>query len=257
VSPDEAFECWAPAGGAWSGWVKPVLFAHLPRPLPYVPAGEPPNLDWLPPVAERVALVIDLPGPASVELGLAIAGRGYRPVPLFNACAPPLATDAAAPTEDPCVVDVTSILAGLVHGMDRLRESALPPDAPPAFLVDADRQAPRRPLTVGAFDNRSVVFATDFPSAALLAAREIRRAILVRANPGQPAADLAHALQPWQSSGIVLEHKVLSEAGPPVPYKLPRVGWLSGALLRFRSWLGMRRNPAGEFGEFIPAASGG
>jgi len=256
VSPDNVFACWAPTGGDWSGWVKPVLFAHLPRPLASVSSVEPPNLEWLPSAAERVALVIDLPGPASVEMGLAAAGRGYRPVPLFNACPPPVTTDPAVTAEDPSVVDVTSILAALVQGMDRLRQSNLPPNAPPAFLVDADRQTARRPLTTGAFDNRSVVFATDFPSAALLSARGIGRAILVRAGPGQPGADLAHGLQPWQG-GIALELKVLTEPGPPVAYKLPKTGWLAGILLRFRSWLGMRRNPAGEFGEFIPAASGG
>src|SRR5262249_18281438 len=109
MNREEVFECWAPTGAMWSGWVKPVLFAHLPRPLPSPPEFQPPDLSWVPPEAERVALVIDVAGSESAEIGLALAGRGYRPVPLFNACPPPVA-NAQETVEDPSVVDVTSIL---------------------------------------------------------------------------------------------------------------------------------------------------
>jgi hypothetical protein len=90
-----AFAVWAPAGVAWSAWVKPVLFAHLPPtvapgyghtffpcPSPEAIAEAPPSpparrdVSWLPPAGERIALVVDAPGPEAVALGLAAAERG-------------------------------------------------------------------------------------------------------------------------------------------------------------------------------------
>ena len=42
-----------------------------------------------PPAAGKFVLIADLPGEDAVHLGLALASRGYRPVPLFNACTGP------------------------------------------------------------------------------------------------------------------------------------------------------------------------
>src|SRR5436305_7040366 len=89
MTREELFEVWAPAGAAWSGWAKPVLFSQPPPELPPVPDEPAPDLGWVPRPGEGFALVLDLPGAASVTLGLALAGAGYRPVPLFNACPPP------------------------------------------------------------------------------------------------------------------------------------------------------------------------
>jgi hypothetical protein len=248
---EELFDAWAPTGVPWSDWAKPVLFAHWPRPLPAVPEPAPAELGWVPSPTGRVALVIDLPGVTSVYLGLALAATGYRPVPLFNAWPPP--TDGEPGT---AVVPVEPILAALVQGAERLRAALSPADAPPAFLLDADRQTPRRDLLPGAFDNRSVVFPTDFPSAVRLAAHGVTGAVLVREQPGPIGDDLEDALRPWQADGLRLEVKWLSDPGPPVPLTLPRRTWWN----RLRRWLArarLRRNPAGEFGAFIPHPTGG
>jgi hypothetical protein len=251
MTRDDLFAAWAPADSPWSDWAKPVLFAHWPRPLPAVTDAPPVDVSWVPPAAERVALVVDLPGVASVHIGLALAATGYRPVPLFNACPPPAEGDPGA-----AVVPVEPILAALVHGADRLRGLAWPADAPPVFLLDADRQAARRDLAPGAFDNRSVVFPTDFPSAVRLAAHGIRRAVLIRADPGPIGDDLEDALRPWPSDGLRLEVKWLSQPGPPGPLALPRRTWLSG-WWRWLTRARPRRNAAGEFGAFIPHPTGG
>jgi hypothetical protein len=251
VTREELFDAWAPAGGPWSDWAKPVLFAHWPRPLPAVPEIPPADLGWVPPPADRVALVIELPGPASVHVGLALAGTGYCPVPLFNACPPPIDGEPNA-----AVVPVEPILAALVRGADRLRTAPPPTDAPPVFLLDADRQTARREPSPGAFDNRSVVFPTDFPSAARLAAHGIMRALLVREHRGAIGDDLEDALRPWQTDGLRLEVKWLSEPGPSVPLILPQRTWWN----RLGRWLTRtypRRNLAGEFGSFIPHPTGG
>jgi hypothetical protein len=261
MTREQVFEAWAPAGGTWSGWAKPVPFAHLPRELPPDPDVPPPDLSWLPPPAEWVAVVVDLPGAASVHFGLALAGIGYRPVPLFNACPPPVEAGAprpAAPAADVSVVAVEPILAALVRGAERLRATPPPADAPPAFLTDSDRQTPRRDLAPGAFDNRSVVFATDFPSAALMATHGITRAVVVREGPGPIGDDLTHALQLWQQGGVSLTRKWLSEPGPPAPLTLPKARWWAALWRRVRGLLpGSGRNASGEFGVFLPHPSGG
>jgi hypothetical protein len=251
MTREELFEIWAPAGGPWSDWAKPVLFAHWPRPLPDILDSPPADLEWVPLRADRVALVIDLPGPSSVRLGLALAAAGYQPVPLFNACPPP--TDGEPGV---AVVPVEPILAAMVRGADHLRATPPPADAPPAFLIDADRQTARRDLAPGAFDNRSVVFPTDFPSAARLAAHGITRAVLVREQPGPIGDDLEDALRPWQADGLRLEAKWLARSGPPEPLVLPPRTWWN-RLWRWLTRARPRRNPAGEFGAFIPHPTGG
>ena len=84
-------------------------------PLPELPQPAPVDLSDIPPAQERSALVIDFPGPQSVFAGLAMAERGYRPVPLYNACPPP---PDYPPQSRQAVVDMDSILAALVRGAD-------------------------------------------------------------------------------------------------------------------------------------------
>src|SRR5262245_29386961 len=258
MTRDELFEAWAPVGGTWSNWAKPALFAQLP---PELPADAEPavyDLSWAPRLDERVAIVVDLPGAASVHFGLAIVSLGYQPVPLFNACLPP--GHAAAPDatgENVAVVQLEPIVAALVRGAEQLRANPPPTSALPAFLIDADREATQRPVAPDAFDNRSVVFVTDFPSAATLAANRITRAVVIRQQPGPIGADLAYALQVWQQAGVKIEAKSLSEPGPRTPLVLPRPRWWNGLLRRLKGSFGFRRNAAGEFGGFVPHPSAG
>jgi hypothetical protein len=251
MTRDQIFDAWAPPGAPWSGWVKPAPFAHLPREQPAVVDTVAPNsLPWVPSLAANSAVVVDLPGALSVLWGLALAAIGYRPVPLFNAIPPP-APEAVS------VVNIVPTLLALQTGTDRLRGLTLPADAPPAFLIDSDRQATQNPPLPGTFDNRSVVFVTDFPSAARLAGYRITSALLIRESAAGLGDDLRLALQTWQKEGIVLTAKWLAEPGGPVTWTLPRPSWLAGLRQRLRVFFGFRRNPSGEFGEFIPHAAGG
>ena len=100
------------------------------------------------------------------------------------------------------------------------------------------------------------MFATDFPSAARLAAHGMTRAVLVRERPGPIGDDLEDAVRAWQIDGLRLEVKWLSEAGPPVPLALSPRGWWARLWHRLtRAY--PRRNAAGEFGALIPHPSGG
>ena len=141
----------------------------------------PANLNWCPPIESKVSIVVELPGVESAMVGVVLAERGYRPVPLFNA----LPLPSGQPVLDPfsgrhvAAVDVLPIIGALRKGAERLAGLQIPLDAPPAFLLDDNRQGNGQMLP-DEFDNRSVCFTTDFPSVTFLLAHGIQRALLVQ-----------------------------------------------------------------------------
>src|SRR3954465_8912671 len=81
---EDLFALWAPEESPWSVWAKPVLFADCHAATADRPLYESqPMVENFPPAGHVVAIV-DVPGANSVLYGLALAGIGYRPVPLFN-----------------------------------------------------------------------------------------------------------------------------------------------------------------------------
>jgi hypothetical protein len=274
---DEIFEAWAPAGGVWSPWAKPVLFSFLPRPATepaapvfsseairapeerVAPAPDAPRPHFptqgIAPPGERQALVIELPGPLAVTAGLAVAEVGYRPVPLFNGCPPPVAEGGVGFA--PAAVDVDAILAALASGAERLRGLPLPADAPPAFLVDADRQMPRISFAPGVFDNRSVVFPTDFPSAGFLLSKGITGAVLLRQWDRRVAWDLARVLRDWRRAGVALRAWHLELPAAPTPLELPRTWFLADWWNRLWASVSLQPNPMGGYGGLLTESSGG
>ena len=82
MTKEQIFAIWAPETALWSPWVKPVLFSHLDVTMPEMTIPQPAcGVSGAPPTAERAALVLDLPGAEGVFAGLALAARGYQPVP--------------------------------------------------------------------------------------------------------------------------------------------------------------------------------
>jgi hypothetical protein len=209
--------------------------------------------EGLPPPADRQALVIEMPGPLAVTMGLAVAEMGYRPVPLFNACPAPWVAGAPAPA----AVDVDSIQAVLARGAGRLSSLPLPADAPPAFLLDADRQKARMSLMPGVFDNRSVVFPTDFPSAAFLQSQGIMGVVLLREMDHGVLWDLVRALRGWERAGLPLRAWRLDRPGAPEWTALPRFGFVFEWLRRLWAFLSLRRNPLGGYGALVEESAGG
>jgi hypothetical protein len=248
MDKQELYNIWAPAGSIWSPWVKPVLFAHYPMPLPELPQLPTVDLNDIPQAEERSAVIVDFPGPQSVFAGLALAERGYRPVPLYNACPPPA---DYPPQSRQAVVDMDPILAALVQAAERLRTLTLADDAPPAFLVNADRQMSLQPMHMGHFDNRSVVFLTDFPSANFLAKQRIQRAILLHERDAFARRDLAYVLWTWQKAGVSLSQRNLYYPGPPQPMSIGGSWFLFDLWHRLHAFFDLRRHPQGGFGGFV------
>jgi hypothetical protein len=238
ISSEAAFAAWAPDGVLWSDWAKPAPFVHAggvlvndpvdDNALPHLPLG----LD------SRSAVIVDLPSEESVYAGVALADRGFRPVPLFNG------TNGPSP-----VVDVAPIVEALGRAADRIRARLLAPEAAPAFLLDSRRQSglPKP----GMYDNRWVVLPQDFPSGTLLASRGILNATLIQRGPGSVPQDLAHVLRRWQDQGIHL-HTIDLETGLRSDIKVARPSWFRLAWYAAIAVMGLRRSNVGGFGSMIP-----
>lgn len=256
MSLQQLYETWAPPDAVWSRWVKPVLFASTDLPvLPdaggaAVPASSEPSgpRGWRPAahLDPQAAYVVDLPGAASVEAGLELARAGYRPVPLYNTTRHPAA-----------VVEVDAILARLATGGGELAALSIPPEAPPAFLLDSRRLAPAAPPAPGRFDNRWVAFPQDFPSASFLRSRGIQRVVVVQEGEGEPALDLAHVLLRYQRAGIEVLLQSPDVTASPRPIEVRRPSLFHSLFYRALTLAGLRRNSAGGFGAIIPLAASG
>lgn len=250
MSGRELFDVWAPLtateGPGWVRWSRPAVFdvtylgsapSWPERPAPW------PTPRWAPAPDEGCAVVIDLPGPTSVAFGVALAQRGFRPVPVF--------TSAPPPSRIPATVNTEGITAALCEGGRVLQDLSLPTEAPPAFLLDHDRAQRATAEAPGVFDNRSVVLPQDFPSANHLRAHGIRTVLFVLVE-GEPLRnDVRHVLRRWQEGGLTLQ---LAN-----PDGSERIGWKVPVPKGFRSLLHTLRamwpfapNHAGAFGELIP-----
>ncbi len=242
------FATWAPPESPWSPWAKPVLFTELDythgAPSVVLPEMSHDMFAWLKPLHRRTAIVLDLPGEAAVAGGLQLTRRGYRPVPLFN-------TSSASNA----VVSVTAIVAGLKAGEAILEKAALPADAPPAFLLDANRLPTTTRARPGMYDNRWVVLPQDFPSAAVLRRHHIDTVVLWQRANVAPANDLAHILRRWQEAGLTLLTKCGEPDQPPSPLNVPRPSLFRSVLHRLAVLSGLRRNFAGGFGSTVPEPS--
>ena len=260
MNREELFLIWAPEASVWSPWVKPVLFACMESALP-IAAAAPPELDvsWAPAGTERVALVLDLPGADTVFLALALAGNGYRPVPLFNALPTPAGGRVLNPSTGRPVaaVNVLPILSALRDKGGELARMMIPADAPPVFMLDANRRGDNPVMYPDEFDNRSVCFTTDFPSAKFMGAQGIHRVILVQRIALLPQPDLAHALRRWQEAGMSIERKRLASADLVERFEVARPSWFGAMFQRALAMAGLRRGATGGFGAWVPEASGG
>ena len=219
-------------------------------------AGE---MNWVPASAEKVALVLDLPGPEGVLMGVALAGLGYQPVPLYNAVPLPFGGPHADDITgaEIAAVNVLPIVNALRMGAEQLAPLDVPFNAPPAFLLDANRRGDEQAMKPVDFDNRSISFTSDFPSANFLAAQGIQRVLLIQKDRLEPQSDLAHSLRRWQDGGFKLERLRLDLSSTPEAFKVARPPWYGAMFQRMLSSLGFRRAGGGGFGAWVPDSSAG
>jgi hypothetical protein len=260
----ELFEIWAPDNSIWSQWVSPALFAQIDCTTGGAPVqAHVPELSWHEPTARPDnAVVIDLPGADSVRLALALAVRGYRPVPIINASPGPiglqlglLSQSTSSMSSAIVVLDMSSVVREICEGTHRMRGLALASDAPPAFVLDSLRLKGTNPLRDDMFDNRWMVFPQDFPSAKFLAEQKIRRVTLVQADKTQHQEDLSHVLLRWQEAGIEILAKASGDTSLPSRINVSRPSRFKASWYRALAIMGLRRSSLGGFGSFIPETS--
>jgi len=251
MTREDLLNAWAPPGGTWSLWVRPILFAQLPEPIsteqvlgqasqPIVPIVDSAFRELFAAEAsrsEKSVFVLDLPGEESTWSGLALTEWGYWPIPLFNAC--------TGPNE---VIPQGQIIEALKAGGSLLASLTLT-DGPPVFLLDSRRMSPSRmPIQPSDFDNRWQVFPQDLPSATFLADRGYKRALLIQRGSRQPREDLSHVLRRWQEGGLTIEAKDLADRRPPGSIAMNRPSWYRSTWHRVLTALYLKRNPIGGFG---------
>jgi hypothetical protein len=284
MTVEELFEVWAPRGRTrggpdWSRWAKPVIFTAFRRadlepafrsvglePGASLPGSESdpdaptaevplPDVSWAPPAAERSAVVVDVQGADSAWYGLALAQRGYRPVPLYNASPSPYPETASAR------VDLRLIMDVLLSQARRLRDMPIPDDAPPVFMIDSLRLAEGRMpdgwYELPHYDNRWVVLPQDFPSANLLLSSGIRQVLLVQDREGAPKNDLAHVLLRWQQAGIAITAKNVRTPDPANPIVVSKPSRFKRLWYVAMVLVGLERNSTGGFGGVLPEAGSG
>ena len=258
------YDIWAPRGGEWSPWVKPVLFAHiipeivrqaLTNPTPSVFASDP---TWLPTLDKETFIVADLPGPLGIDFAEALATRGRRPIPLYNAAPGPSRTDASNLTvaTPRSVVFVWPILAALIRATPTIRDARLARDALPTFVLDANRRRGHHATRPGDFDNRSICFPSDFPSANLLLSKSLRRVMLVQETDTTPEPDLLYTLREWNRAGLKVEVQALASGPPSRPLQSDRPALLRWTPPAIRSLArNFRPHWLGGYGGYLPYPS--
>ena len=242
----EVWEAWAPEHAWWSPWAKPVLIAQFEA----ADFARPGSFDWesldltaLPTSGDRTAIVVDLPGLESVRYGLALAKRGFQPVPLFNGCHGPRA-----------VVPVEALQSAMMYAASVLAAMKVESRAPPAFLLDANRLNDAGQARPGQFDNRWMTFPQDFPSGGLLLSRQIETAVLLQEG-SRVGDDLAHVLLEWKDAGIRMQLANRHSPSKPVALDVQQPRRYRALWYRALTLVGLRRNSAGGFGSLVPEPS--
>ena len=193
----EVFEIWAdPAQDRWTRYVKPALFVHPDMPAPSFSIFSTPFLPGAIKASNDVstAFIIDLPGEESVGAGVALAKERVVPIPLFNGI-----HETKLGSAEPAV-DNAPIITALAEGSSVLKNIRFMSIAPPAFLLDANRDKPE-PEVFGKYDNRWELEASDMPDAAYLQAMGIMRLVLWQ-QTDMVAQDLVPILDTYARAGI-------------------------------------------------------
>lgn len=267
MKPEEAYLAWAPRESIWSPWAIPVPFAQIFC-LALDVQREINGIETLANILEPesdLAVVLDLPGDEAVRLSLALALRGFRPVPVLDGSPGPdilassqaiLGTGPALSTQASVAVDMRQTLRWLCIGAAVLPTLKIAPNASPVFLLDALRMGRMHTPGSEVFDNRWKTFPQDFPSAGFLKEHGIRRVLLIQGMAGQPAEDLAHVLLRWQEAGISIHAGSAADINARELIHVNRPTRFRTLWHRALALMGLTRAVSGGFGAW-PHGSGG
>lgn len=189
----EVYKIYAPNGAKWVEWVRPVPFVAIDT------YHRKPIVDWverkimfLQQYQKDTAIIVDLPGKESIELGIGLAHIGYRPIPLFNG------TDEQPGSQ--ATTNTYWVESCLINASQKLKNIPLQHNANPAFLLDSYRTNRYR-AKESIFDNSWDIYKQDVPSAEYFKQNDITKIIVV-GNTIQH--DLKKILFKWQEKGLTI-----------------------------------------------------
>jgi len=203
----ELYRIWTPiTSEQWGRFAKPALFVNIGE-IP--PEG---NISIVPDIPQDVvmyhrnktAIIVDLLGAASVENGLGLAKHGFVPVPLYNGIHETKIGGLEA------VVDNTPIITALMTSHNVLQNLSLGITAPPAFLLDYNRDK-EIILNDNTYDNRWSIDIDDMPSAEHMKTHGIERLIIWTA--GEVSKDLAPIVDSYRDMDISIHKVVYKDSG--------------------------------------------
>lgn len=189
----EIYRIWAPYGAKWTDWIRPVPFTQLNN----VKAKEYfnnyiPNINYVDCCKTNIGIIIDLPSYESVNEGIALAKMGFRPIPLYNG--------TNGQVEAIATVENTALELSLIWGGLHLKNITINDDAPPAFLLDANR-INRFKMSEKVYDNSWDVYSQDVPTAHFLLNNGIN-GIILRSDIIRK--DVAKILYDYQKGGLTI-----------------------------------------------------
>ena len=185
----------------------------------------------------HTAVIVDLPGKQGVHEALALAHKGYRPVPLYNGVKGP----------GRMLVDVQELGNALCAGADMLATFPLTPTSPPVFMLDSDRM--KGFSTPSSFDNRWCLFSQDMPSAQFLKNNGINKIIVQVVH--NLSTDLERILYDYQKNGIAL-YVLRYDAKELKELTVHKQSFAEEWIYRLGVVFGLKRNATGGFGGYIP-----
>ena len=162
----EIYKIYAPENVKWTSWVRPVPFVSIDT------YDRQPINNWINRKAifinqyqEDTAIFVDLPGKESIELGIALAHIGFRPIPLFNGTNEQNGSKA---TTDTYIVKRSLIICA----------EHLDNNANPAFLLDSSRTNRYR-ANESIYDNSWDLYGQDIPSLEYFNKNGVKKIIVV------------------------------------------------------------------------------
>ena len=254
LSGKDLYRIWAPDESIWSRWVSPALFAPIEC-MHGTGASTPAlaSLTW-PEVStlSQAAAVIDLPGADAIRFAIALARRGYRPVPVINASPGPSSLPFSRSSAGNKSLDLNALANEICAATFFLQNLSLPPTSLPAFILDSKRLSGDKEASKEIYDNRWMVFPEDFPSAAFMIERGIKQVILVQQDNWPPQTDIAGVLVKWQRSGIEVLLKVSTATDAPHKITVSAENRVIEFVHRLLISLGVSHGSVGGFGSSSP-----
>ena len=168
----EIYRIWAPVHKKWVEWVRPVPFIDINE---YSGMYDFSNsttsyINFINEKCKDAAVIVDLPGVEGVKMGIGLAQKGCRPIPVYNGTTPQKGARAT--------VDNRTIGPALEWGATELSKIEIEDDALPAFLMDSNRLH-RFKMDASIFDDSWDIYHQDMPSAEYLLNNGIKKVIVV------------------------------------------------------------------------------